>query len=113
MLRPGDQGYGDGYGEQVEDFVYTVQCGVRLRPELLPIAVFAPDGSPLAATRVQITEAAHQANPLRTRFVVELLDDAGDVLESLPFETLAIALDQSMAMLGIGLDEWVVEGVSQ
>jgi hypothetical protein len=39
--------------------------------------------------------------------VLTFLDDAGQWLEGLQYETLEIALDQAGALLGIRPDQWV------
>jgi len=84
---------------------------VDLRHELLPVAVFGSDAEELDVRSARIVHVAG-SSPQCERFCLELLDEGGHLLESLAFETLAIATDQALAVLGVEPTEWASAGLS-
>jgi hypothetical protein len=77
-----------------------------LRSELLPVEIYSSDGSPLPGRQATIAHHPDWDNPNRERYLLRLLDDGGDELQVLPYESLAIAVDQAQAILGVEPPEW-------
>jgi hypothetical protein len=110
----GDVGQNQVRGiEVVEEPLETVWGHVRLRPDLVPVSIYGSDGTPLPVISVQVVEVTTPSNPLGDRFLLRLLTDTDDVLDSLSFETLDIMVDQAQAILGILPEEWEATTVGQ
>ena len=71
-----------------------------------PVQIYAKDGTPLPAVHATIEHFASPDNPHRERWVLCLLDHEGRRLDELPFDTLATAVEQAFAILGVASEDW-------
>lgn len=80
---------------------------VRLRPEHLPVPIYASvvEGAalPIPATWLGIVASRQKR---RDSYELGFYTDEGQWLEGLQFESLSIALDQAADIVGVGPEEW-------
>lgn len=76
---------------------------VRLRPEVKPAELYDADGRLVPVDRLRIVRARLDG---ADQFILEALDERGEVVECLQWETLEIALDQAAAIYGVAQDKW-------
>ena len=87
---------------------YVLVRRARLRPELLPVPIYARGDDeeavrPIPATWLGVLEVQ---GPGRRSFELGFDTDEGQWLEGLPYETLDIALDQAADIVGVRAEEW-------
>ena len=84
------------------DEEYVIRCA-EVAPAAHPLPLFGGDPpAPMPARWVGLSLCPGP----RPTYVLYLLDDGGEILEILQFESMRIALDQARALLAVDDDAW-------